>query len=240
MTQALHQPATRFDLAGRWQATMATKAVQQRITALTQHYLSLDHLSCRLNDLPEQFNHPQVRPWQKISWQSINPEQVVGIELDVFLNILIGAINTEAPIRDYTQASRQYLETIHPPMATFVGGRIAPNGRLQEPGLWEKEERQHTPALSRLYTQLAGEKPVVTPHNARPFQPVRDPRAALYRHGIHRVATEYGATCLYLWMMAHTTGELQQVLQELLMDEVNHMTKFWGFGCWAYPEASVK
>ncbi|MEL7226990.1 MAG: ferritin-like domain-containing protein, partial [Cyanobacteria bacterium J06576_12] len=38
----------------------------------------------------------------------------------------------------------------------------------------------------------------------------------------------------------HTTGALQQVLQELLIDEVNHMTKFWGFGCWAYPEASVQ
>lgn len=38
--------------------------------------------------------------------------------------------------------------------------------------------------------------------------------------------------------MAHTTGALQQVLQELLLDEVNHMTKFWGFGYWAYPEAS--
>ena len=39
--------------------------------------------------------------------------------------------------------------------------------------------------------------------------------------------------------MSHTTGALQQVLRELLIDEVNHMAKFWGFGCWAYPEASI-
>ena len=218
---------------------MEERAVQQRIKALTQKYLSLEQLRSRLNDLPQQFETPQVRPWQKINWQDISQEQVVGIELEVFLKILIGAINTEAPIRDYTQASRQYLETIHPPMAKFVGGSIAPDGRLQELGLWEKEERQHTPALSRIYHQLAGEKPAVTPHKARPFKTVSDPRAALYRHGVHRVATEYGATCLYLWMMAHTTGALQQVLQELLIDEINHMTKFWGFGCWVYPEASV-
>ncbi|MEN8445768.1 MAG: ferritin-like domain-containing protein [Cyanobacteria bacterium J06555_13] len=239
MIQAINQPGASFDLAGSWQTGMETRALQQRMTALIQQYLSLEHLSDRINDLPSQFDHPQVRPWQKISWQDISPQQVVGIELKVFLKILIGAINTETPIRDYTQASRQYLEAIHPPMAKFVGGSIAPDGRLQEPGLWEKEERQHTPALSRIYTQLAGEKPLATPHNARPFQAVTDPRAALYRHGVHRVATEYGATCLYLWMMAHTTGALQQVLQELLIDEVNHMTKFWGFGCWAYPEASV-
>ena len=240
MTQALHQPVASADLAGSWQANMETKVVQQRIQYLVQHYLSLEHLSDRLCDLPSQFNNPKVRPWQKIDWQSIHPEQVSGIELEVFLKILTGAINTEAPIRDYTQASRQYLQTIHPPMAEFVGGTLASDGSLQELGLWEKEERQHTPALSRIYTQLAGEKPLVNPHNARPFQAVSDPRAALYRHGVHRVATEYGATCLYLWMMSHTTGALQQVLQELLMDEVNHMTKFWGFGCWAYPEASVQ
>ena len=239
MTQSLHQPVTSCDLARIWQSDIKTKAIQQRTKMLTQRYLSLEHLSDRLNDLPQQFNNPRVRPWQKICWQNIGAEQVMGIDLNVFLKILIGAINTESPIRDYTQASRQYLEAIHPPMAKFVGGSIAPDGRLQELGLWEKEERQHTPALSRIYSQLAGVKPLANPHKARPFRAVSGPRAALYRHGVHRVATEYGATCLYLWMMAHTTGALQQVLRELLIDEVNHMTKFWGFGCWAYPEASV-
>lgn len=239
MTQALHTPIASFDLAGSWQTDMGIRLVQQRSKHLIRHYLSVEHLSDRLNDLPQQFNNPQVRPWKKINWQAISPEQIVGIDLEVFLKILVGAINTEAPIRDYTQASRQYLQVIHPPMAKFVGGCIAPDGSLEELGLWEKEERQHTPALSRIYSQLAGKKPLVNPHNARSFQAVCNPRAALYRHGVHRVATEYGATCLYLWMMAHTTGALQQVLQELLIDEVNHMTKFWGFGCWLYPEASV-
>ena len=123
MTQALHQPTASFDLAGSWQANTEAKAVQQRIKYLVQHYVSIEYLSDRLNDLPLQFNNPQVRPWQKIDWQSINSEQVVGIELEVFLKILTGAINTEAPIRDYTQASRQYLKDIHPPMAKFVGAR---------------------------------------------------------------------------------------------------------------------
>lgn len=151
----------------------------------------------------------------------------------------MGAISTEAPIRDYIQASCQYLQAIHPAMAKFVGGSLAADGSLQELGLWEKEERQHTPALSRLYSQLAGEKPLANPHNARPFQSASDSRAAIYRHGVHRVATEYDATCLYLWIMAQPTGALQQILRELLIDEINHMTKSWGFGCWAYPEASV-
>jgi hypothetical protein len=38
--------------------------------------------------------------------------------------------------------------------------------------------------------------------------------------------------------MSHTTGTIQQVLGELLQDEVNHMTKFWGVGMWLYPDSA--
>lgn len=212
--------------------------LQRYLRLLIDQYLSNDHLHDRLQDLPLQFTKPQPRPWQPIDWQSIERQQVVGIDPNVFLAILVGAIDTEAPIRQYTQTSRQYLETLHPQLARFVGGTIAADGTLLEPGLWEKEERQHTPALLKICTQLAGEKPTPTPHEARSYQPSDNPRLDLYRHGLHRVATEYGATCLYLWLMAHTTGALRTVLEELTRDEVNHMTKFWGFGIWAYPETS--
>ncbi|MBW4695301.1 MAG: ferritin-like domain-containing protein [Lyngbya sp. HA4199-MV5] len=212
--------------------------LQRQLRSLIDRHLSTEHLHDRLQDLPVQFANPQARPWQPIDWHAIEREQVVGIDLDVFLAILIGAIDTEAPIRQYTQTSRQYLEALHPQLARFVGGTIAADGSLLEPGLWEKEERQHTPALLKIYAQLTGEKITPTPHEARPYQPSTNPRMDLYRHGLHRVATEYGATCLYLWLMAHTTGALRNVLEELVRDEVNHMTKFLGFGLWAYPESS--
>jgi hypothetical protein len=52
--------------------------------------------------------------------------------------------------------------------------------------------------------------------------------------------TEYGATCLYLWLAIHSTGTLQQVFQELIEDEVNHLTKFWGFGLWLFPANHIQ
>lgn len=156
-----------------------------------------------------------------------------------FCRVLAGSINTEAPIHGYTQASRQYLERFHPQMAAFVGGRIDGDGQVIELGLWEIEEKRHTPALIALYTRLSGQKPTVNPHAARPYTPGNCPRQDLYRHGLHRIATEYGATGLYLWLMAHTTGPLQAVLAELVRDELNHLTKFWGFGRWAYPQAGL-
>ena len=51
-----------------------------------------------------------------------------------------------------------------------------------------------------------------------------------------QIATEYGAACLYIWLMAHSTGTIQQVLGELLQDEINHLAKLWGMGMWLYPQ----
>lgn len=237
----IHSPFTcpGDDLAGPWQSVLSPQLAGQRITTLTQRYLTIDKLCDRLADLHQQFQNPQPRRWSPVRWGDIHPDQIIGISEETFCAILLGTINTEAPIRGYTQASRQYLKHFHPPMAQFVGGSVNAEGQLISPGLWELEEKRHAPALNTLYHRLSGHRPIVQPHGARPYTPSNDPRADLYRHGLHRIATEYGATCLYLWMMAYTTGPLQAVLSELLIDEVNHMTKFWGFGRWAYPETGL-
>ncbi|NER79987.1 MAG: ferritin-like domain-containing protein [Leptolyngbya sp. SIO1D8] len=227
------------DLAGEFDTYLSRLQILKRIRQLTARYVNESILRDRLEDLPTQLEYPTLRPWGAIDWRSVCPSQLVGIDLDVFCSLLLGTINTEAPIRGYTQSSRQYLEKHYPAMARFVGGQVDASGKLIEIGLWEREEKRHTPALAKIYTLLSGEKPDILPHVARPYQPAMDPREALYRHGLHRVATEYGATCLYLWMMAHTTGALQIVLAELLIDEINHMTKFWGFGMWVYPDSSA-
>ncbi|MEO0455622.1 MAG: ferritin-like domain-containing protein [Cyanobacteria bacterium P01_A01_bin.114] len=235
MKTTLH---TSSDLAAPRPNRLNYGQVQTRINQLVGEYLAIATLQSRLEDLPQQLLTPTPRAWQRIEWDAIATPQIVGIQPDIFIKILAGTIGTEAPIRGYTQASRQYLAHFYPAMARFVGGRLSDTGDLIELGLWEKEERRHTPALSRIYKQLTGQSPQVTPHSARPYSPSADLKKDLYRHGLHRIATEYGATCLYLWMMAHTTGTLQSVLAELLIDEINHMTKFWGFGLWAYPDSS--
>ena len=231
-----YNPST-TDLAGQIYLNPNYFQSQRRIKSLVDCYLCFEKLNNRLQDLPIQFENPRSRPWKLIDWQTIHRDQIIGIDLDVFLSIIAGAIDTEAPIRGYTQTSRQYLEKLHPKLARFVGGTVGEDGVL-ELGLWEKEERQHTPTLLKIYQQLTDKKIAPTPHNVREYEPSDNRYADLYRHGLHRIATEYGATCLYLWLMAHTTGQLQTVLEELALDEINHLTKFWGFGVWAFPESS--
>ncbi|ACC80605.1 hypothetical protein [Nostoc punctiforme] len=227
------------DLAGQSYPSPHYLQTQRRIRSLIDRYIAVEQLHDRLQDLPIQFANPQPRAWKPIDWQTINRNQIIGLDTEVFLSILIGAMDTEAPIRGYTQTSRQYLEKLHPQMARFVGGTVREDGELLELGLWEKEERQHTPALIKIYTQLTGEK--ITPkfRTVRNYLPTDDAHEDLYRHGLHRIATEYGATCLYIWLMAHTTGALQDVLEELAQDEINHTTKFWGFGAWTFPDTGL-
>jgi hypothetical protein len=227
-----------IDLAGDCYPQPSFWQTQKRLQTLVRKYLRPDTLGDRLCDLPAQFSNPQPRPWKRLDWQSVDASQITGIDPLVFLAILAGSADTEEPIRGYTQTSRQYLEPLHPAMARFVGGTVDDQGTLIELGLWEKEERQHAPALQKLYTQLTGLKLRLLTHDPRPYQPTGNVRDDIYHHGLHRIATEYSATCLYLWLMAHSTGPLQAVLEELLIDEINHMTKFWGFGRWLFPEAS--
>lgn len=222
------------DLAGRLYPQPHCLQTRSRINLLIDRYLSFSNLSDRLADLPMQFANPQPRTWQAIYWHDINPSQIVGLRVEVFLAVLIGAMTVESPIRRYSQVSWQYLSRFHAPMANFVGGDFAEDGSLVELGLWEKEERRHSPALAKIYKQLTGETLIVESVEVKPYQPSQNPHADMYRHGLHRVATEYGATCLYLWLMAHSTGALQRVLEEILLDEINHMTKFFGFGVWAF------
>ena len=231
---------TPADLAGDITFRPSVLQTKTRINNLVATYLTDEILCDRLEDLPEQFLNPQPRPWQTINWHTIHSEQILGIDLETFLSIIKGALDTEAPIRGYTQTSRQYLEAIHPAMARFVGGVVGKEGKLTELGLWEKEERQHTPALLRVYQQLSREKIIPEVATPKVYAPSANPEQDLYRHGIHRIATEYSAVCLYLWLMSHTTGSLQLVLEELLEDEINHMTKFWGFGQWLYGDRLVQ
>ena len=206
---------------------------------LLHQYLNREKLNKYLEDFPSQLENPQSRPWQPIAWQQISSKELINLDLSLFIDILTGIINTEAPIRSYTQASRQYLEKINPSLAKFVGGIVTEDGNLAELGLWEKEERQHAPALMKVYQQLTGQKFIIQSPHVRPYQPTGNAEEDLYRHGLHRIITEYSAVCLYLWLMTHTTGELQQVFGELVEDELNHTIKFWAMGIWLFPQKDL-
>lgn len=199
---------------------------------LIDRYMSIDILSHRLSDLPTPFTQPHTRFWEPIDWKGISRDQIVGVDPDLFIMLVAGATEIEAPIREYSQESWNYMKSIHPQMAYFMGGEQRPDGSLAALGVWEKEERQHAPTFSKIYHLLTCEKLQPKP-NSVDNDGASKSAAEVYRHILSRISTEWGATSVYLWLMAHSTGALQQAVAQPLQDEVNHLAKFWGFCRWA-------
>jgi hypothetical protein len=223
-----------IDLAGYCPPNPNYLQMRARINHLINHYMAIDRLSDRLTDLPRQFVRPQTRHWEPIDWKAINPSQIIGIAPTIFVQLLASATEIELPIRGYSEESWQYLATLHPQMADFMGGTRNPDGSHQTLGIWEKEERQHAPALSKIYQQLTSEKLCPKPSDVTGYEVFDDPLTATKQHVITRISTEWGATAVYLWLMAHSTGALQQAIAQPLQDEINHLAKFWGFSRWAF------
>jgi hypothetical protein len=226
-----------LDLAGYCPVHPNYLQIRARINRLIDRYLSIDTLSLRLADLPTQFSNPHQRHWEPINLKAIDRSQIIGVDPDLFILILMVATEIEAPIREYSQESWHYMQAVHPQMARFMGGELNADGSIKVVGIWEKEERQHAPLFSKIYQQLTGEKPTTKPNSVAGYQPIANPLQAVYHHAVSRISTEWGATSVYLWLMAHSTGALQQAIAQPLQDEVNHLAKFWGFSRWAFGES---
>ncbi|MGB0564194.1 MAG: hypothetical protein ACPGVO_20690 [Spirulinaceae cyanobacterium] len=232
------EPA-QLDLAGYCHPTPKYLQTRARLNYLIERYLSLDILSDRLIDLPSQFANPRQRPWQPIAWREICQEQIVGVEPEFFLGLIAAVVEIELPIRGYSRESWQYFQQAHPQFARFVGGVWDETGNVVEVGIWEKEERQHAPAFRKIYQELTGQKLTPVANTVTGFQPQGDHRTQLYNHAVGRIATEWSAISAYLWLMAHSTGALQQAIAQPLQDEVNHLAKFWGIARWGFGDSAV-
>ncbi|WP_156914921.1 hypothetical protein [Rubidibacter lacunae] len=178
-----------FDLAGCCATQPSYFTTRSRINFALERWLSPAELSDRLAELPAHFTSPQPRRWQRVDWNAIGPEQIVGVDPEFFLHIVRASAEVEAPIRAYSQISWHQLARLHPEMARYMGGTHDSSGRLIEPGLWEKEERQHAPAFKRIYRQLCGRDPHLVP-NTILLPPTFATVDASYCHAISRIATE--------------------------------------------------
>jgi len=234
---SLAKSASKIDHAGYCYPHPHYLQTRSRINYLIEHYCSLHTLSEQLYDLPSQFETPHQRAWQRINWNAIVPDQIIGIDRKLFLSVLVGAVEIETPIRAYSEESWHYFQGVHPQMANFMGGVRDANSEVVEVSIWEKEERQHAPVFSKIYQQLSGETLQPKPNSVQEFHPTANAIAEVYMHTVNRISTEWSAVSVYLWLMAHSTGELQNAIAQPLQDEIGHLAKFWGFSCWAFNDS---
>ncbi len=212
--------------------------VRSRINLLLDRYMNLTVLNHQLMDLPSQFETPHTRHWEPIEWKAIHPDQIVGIDPDVFCDMIASVVEIESPIQDYARESQGYFQPVDDRMAGFVGGVFDEAGALKTMGTWGKEERQHAPAFRKIYECLTGEKlDRVKANSVQGYVPGDDATTDLRSHVQSRITTEWSAASVYIWLMAHSTGALQNAIAQPLQDEVNHLAKFWGFSRWVFEDS---
>ena len=224
----MHNTNATQDLAGYCPENPNYLQIRSRINRLINRYLSIEILSHRLSDLPTQFTQPHTRIWEPIEWKSISREQIIGVDPDLFIMLVAGATEMKLPFANIPKKAELH-EIAASQMALFMGGEQHADGSIAALGVWEKEERQHAPTFNKIYRQLTGERLQTKPNSVSGYQASDSALADVYRHTLSRISTEWGATSVYLWLMAHSTGALQQALAQPLQDEVNHLAKFWGF-----------
>jgi hypothetical protein len=226
-----------FDLAGFCTPQLHYLQTRARINRLVDRYISPEILTAHLQDLPKQFEAPHQRPWQTIHWNDIQKDQIVGVDPALFLSVLASSVEIETPIREYSKESWHFFKTTHPQMAYFMGGVRDENGKILEVSEWEKEERQHAPVFSKIYEKLTGIKLCPIANSVQDHSSTENPIYEVYNHVLSRIGTEWSAVSIYLWLMVHSTGELQNAIAQPLKDEINHLAKFWGFASWAFQDS---
>ena len=97
------------DLAGELYFRPNFFQTRARINYLVDHYLNLENLRDRLEDLPKQWQKPTPRIWQKIDWQKINYKQIIGLDISVFLAIISGTVDGALHRRITASISRNFI-----------------------------------------------------------------------------------------------------------------------------------
>ena len=170
----------------------------------------------------------RARPWQKVPLRSIEPRDVVGIEVWEMALMLHIAMEDEAPIFEYTHQSGEGFRFLLPALGRYMGTNQEQAAYAAEHNVawceaaWCAEERRHTPTLARIIERLTKMAPSQENPN-RPMVVTADEESAL-RHLISRQTTEWNASSSYVVMAAHATGCLHDLIRNLARDEVKHLT----------------
>ncbi|MGK7925725.1 MAG: hypothetical protein AB4290_10845 [Spirulina sp.] len=216
-------PPFHDNLTGKGTARPLSCPTKARIKAFIDRDLSLEILSDRTFELSFHYNASPCHPWQPLDWDAISLEQVIDVSGELFL----AAIAVSVEVQTMPIHSRQIWERlpgITPQIASFLGRAIDEEKNWVELGLWEGEERQHSAIFRQVYERLTGEiLPVSEDFLFAPATKLKPDR-----YLFQCVIAKWITTSVYLWLMSHSTGELQAAIARVLQDDIGHLAKFWG------------
>lgn len=169
----------------------------------------------------------RARAWQKVELRSIEPSDVVNLQVWEMALMVNMAMEDEEPILEYSHQSGEGFRFLLPTLARYMGKNeeqaryAAEHGVEWCEGAWCAEERRHSNTLARIIERLM-KKP---PRRDNPNQPmvVTAGEDDAVRHLISRQTTEWNASSSYVVMAAHARGHLHGLIRNLERDEVKHL-----------------
>jgi hypothetical protein len=247
---------TGWDLAEKQEPKDAKfSSYMDRAKNVADCFLTRQIINLRISDTKSQILQPQMRPWERnaFDWKKISKDQLLYNQksdpnfYNQFLSAVLTASEVEAPVNSRTPGyggeSFFYIQPLFPKFAEFVGGKRTYDAgnlvREGEKGVWEQEEFGHSNHFKRVYKELSGAEPAeFKPQDVSELTYTSKPVERIKKHLQMRISAEVSATVAYIWMLSHTTGDLQRAIAQPFEDELGHLAKFWGFYRWAFKESN--
>lgn len=225
------------DLAGIKYANPSYLQIRERINYLIKNYLSAGVLYSHLQNfyLSLKNTHHKFNS-DLIDWQKINVEQVIGVSNDLFIDKIIRAVKLETITHDFETEIRDYLQAVNP-QVTCLFETHPYLSSIEYNITLSKQEHQKSYLLRKIYKQLTGDELQLRFHNTKQHEFKGDLKEEIYNNALNRIVAEWSIISIYVWLMAHSTGELQKVILQPLQYEVNHLAKFWGISYWAFSDS---
>ena len=228
------------DLAGNKYTNPSYLQIRERINFLIKKYLSAGVLYSYLHDLKLYLKTPERGQSKYIDWGKINLGQVSGVSNDLFIDKIMNAAKLETQNHDFETEIRDYLQAVNPQIACFLESNSTDrsmDAQALVKATEEKEEYQGLLLFRKIYKQLTGDELQLQGYAVNRNEFKGNLQEEIYNYALNRIANEWSAISIYVWLMAHSTGELQRVIVQPLQNEVSHLVKFWGISYWAFSDS---
>ncbi len=229
------------DLAGNLYINPSYLQTRERVNYLIRHYLSAGILYSHLHNFYTSLKTPYSRHHhQSLNWQNINFKQVIGVSNDLFINKIISAAKLEMKCHDSETEIRAYLQAVNPRISCFLES-ISPPSKPKSifDRTSRRKEYKKSDLFRKIYQRLTANELNIQYGSVKTYKLKGHLKEEIYNNALNNIVDQWNAISTYIWLMAHSTGELQELMLQPLQNEVNYLVKFWSISYWAFSHSFI-
>ncbi len=231
------------DLAGNQYKNPSYLQIRERINYLVKKYLSAGVLYSHVHNFYLSLKTPYNKSHhQPIDWQKINLDLVAGISDDLFIDKIIGAAKLEMQSYDFDVEIQAYLQAVNPQITCFLENSLpisSPQSKFIINKVNRIDECQESSLFRKIYKKLTGNELKIQKNAVNNHKFKNNLKEEIYNNVLNHILNEWNAISIYIWLMAHSTGELQKIIVQPLQNEIHYLAKFWSISYWAFKDSFI-